>query len=105
MQTVEMPLRRHAAALDDRRRMPRENIRARGLISARAPGEETDGQMVEVADLTLQGVGFNSPVAFNEGDLHHILVMAGPLRLSSRLKVVSSRPCSDGTFEIGCEFC
>jgi hypothetical protein len=104
MQTVEMPMRRHAA-LDDRRRMPRESIRARGLVSIRVPGEESDGQMVEVADLTLQGVGFNSPVAFNEGDLHHILVMAGPLRLSSRLKVVSSRACDDGTFEIGAEFC
>ena len=104
MQTVEMPARRHTA-LDDRRRMPRESIIARGLVSVRAAGEETDGHMVSVLDLTLQGVGFNSPVAFNEGDLHHILVMAGPLRLSSRLKVVSSRPCGDGSFEVGGEFC
>ena len=61
--------------------------------------------MVEVLDLTLQGIGFRSPVTLEVGSFHQILVMAGPLRLSSRLRVVSLRPYDDGTFEVGAEFC
>ena len=84
--------------------MPREAVSAKGLLSMDRFDEE--GQMVEVLDLTLQGIGFRSPVSLETGAYHQILVMAGPLRLSSRLRIVSSRPHPDGEgFEVGAEFC
>ncbi len=83
--------------------MVRENISAKGLLSMDRFDEE--GQMVEVFDLNLQGIGFRSPVAMETGGYHQILVMAGPLRLSSRLRVVSNRAYDDGGFEVGAEFC
>ena len=83
--------------------MPRESVTAKGLLSMDRFDEE--GQMVEVFDLTLQGIGFRSPATLEIGGYHQILVMAGPLRLSSRLRVVSVRPYSDGTYEVGAEFC
>jgi hypothetical protein len=58
-----------------------------------------------VFDLTLQGIGFRSHVTLETGGYHQILVMAGPLRLSSRLRVVSCRAYDQGGFEVGAEFC
>ena len=98
----EIP-RPHLSPLDERRRMPRESVTAKGLLSMDRFDEE--GQMVEVFDLTLQGIGFRSPTAVVLGGYHQILVMAGPLRLSSRLRVVSCRAHDQGGFEIGAEFC
>ncbi|MGB7157560.1 MAG: hypothetical protein WBD40_05810 [Tepidisphaeraceae bacterium] len=89
--------------LDERRRMPRETVTAKGLVSLDRFDKE--GQMVEVFDLNLQGIGFRSPVPMEKGDYHQILVMAGPLRLSSRLRVAAVRPYADGGFEVGAEFC
>jgi len=83
--------------------MTRETVSAKGLLSMDRFDEE--GQMVEVFDLTLQGIGFRSPVDLEKGTYHQILVMAGPLRLSSRLRVVSARQCADGAYEVGAEFC
>ena len=83
--------------------MVRETVTAKGLLSMDRFDEE--GQMVEVFDLNLQGIGFRSPIGLEMGCYHQILVMAGPLRLSSRLRVVSSRPYDDGSFEVGAEFC
>ena len=83
--------------------MPRESVTAKGLLSMDRFDEE--GQMVEVFDLTLQGIGFRSHVTLETGGYHQILVMAGPLRLSSRLRVVSCRAYEQGGFEVGAEFC
>jgi hypothetical protein len=86
--------------------MVREAVRAKGLISLNGfDDEDGEGQLVEVFDLNLQGCGFHSPIPLEAGDYHQILVMAGPLRLSSRLRVVSVRPYPDGGFEVGAEFC
>lgn len=98
----------HRSPLDERRIFQREPVTARGLVSERASrfGGETEGQMVEVFDLTLHGLGFRSPVEFQPGDQRQVIVMAGPLRLSSRFRVASCR-ASDriGEFDIGGEFC
>lgn len=86
--------------------MVREAVSAKGLISM--PGyddDEGEGQLVQVFDLNLQGCGFHCPVPLEAGNYHQILVMAGPLRLSSRLRVVAVRPYEGGGFEVGCEFC
>jgi hypothetical protein len=103
MNSVREIPRRHVSPLDERRRMPRESVTAKGLLSMDRFDEE--GQMVEVFDLTLQGIGFRSPVTLETGGYHQILVMAGPLRLSSRLRVVSCRAYEQGGFEVGAEFC
>ena len=85
--------------------MVRETVTAKGLISMNAYDEDAEGQLVEVFDLNLQGCGLRCPVSLEKGDYHQILVMAGPLRLSSRLRVVSSRATAEGRFEVGAEFC
>jgi hypothetical protein len=100
----ELP-RRPVSPLDERRRMVREAVSAKGLISMPGYDDDGEGQLVEVFDLHLQGCGFRSPVELEKGCYHQILVMAGPLRLSSRLRVVSIRPFADGGFEVGAEFC
>ena len=100
----ELP-RQPFSPLDERRRMVREAVRAKGLISMHGFDDDGEGQLVEVFDLHLQGCGFHSPVELEKGDYHQILVMAGPLRLSSRLRVASVRPHAEGGFEVGAEFC
>ncbi len=105
MQAVSELPRRAGTGADDRRRSPRETVSAKGLISMDCFDEESEGQIVEVFDLNLQGIGFRSPVPLETGGYHQILVMAGPLRLSSRLRVVSARAYEDGGFEVGAEFC
>jgi hypothetical protein len=89
--------------LTDRRRMLREPVTAKGFVSINALDEEA-GHLVNVVDLSLRGVGFRSPVALGEGDMHQIIIMAGPLRLSSRLRVAFCRLADDGWFDIGAEF-
>jgi hypothetical protein len=102
---------RYLSPLDERRRSSRQSVRAKGLVSgpeASRFGGEIEGQLVEVDDLTLEGVGFTSPVVFTPGAVHQILVMSGPLRLSSRFRVVSCRAAGNGgagPFEVGGEFC
>jgi hypothetical protein len=92
--------------LGDRRRGTREPVSAKGLVSVGSrTSEECEGQLVEVADLSLYGVGFRSPVAFAEGAMHQIQVMAGPLRMSSRIKIASARQVADGWYEVGAAFC
>ena len=100
----EIP-RRHVSPLDERRRMVREAVKAKGLVSMCNFDKDAEGQIVEVFDLNLQGIGFRSPVPFERGDYHQIIVMAGPLRLSSRLKVAACRACEEGDYEVGAEFC
>lgn len=99
---------KYLSPLDERRVTSRERVVAKGLISERASryGGETEGQIVEVFDLTLHGLGFQSPVEFEVGALHNVLVMSGPLRLTSRFRVVSCRASDQiGQFDIGGQFC
>ena len=102
---------RYLSPLDERRRSRRQSVRAKGLVSSPEGGRfdgEVEGQLVEVEDLSLEGVGFRSPIEFAPGAMHQVLVMAGPLRLSSRFRVVSCRAgenANAGWFEVGGEFC
>jgi len=59
---------------------------------------------VLIVDVSLGGVGFRSPAEFTSGTLWRIHIGTGPIFLSSRLKVIGSRPRKDGTWEVGAEF-
>jgi hypothetical protein len=114
MESVRTPISpdrtdwKYLSPLDERRVSSRERVAARGIVSEKASrfGGETEGQMVEVFDLTLHGVGFRAPVEFAVGAVHNIIVMAGPLRLTSRFRIASCRGADRiGEFDIGGQFC
>jgi len=98
----------YLSPLDERRSATRERVIAKGLISEKVSrfGGETEGQIVEVLDLTLHGLGFRSPVSYEIGAMHNVIIMSGPLRLTSRFKVCSCRATERiGEFDIGGQFC
>lgn len=99
---------KYLSPLDERRSTPREIVVAKGLISEKVSrfGGETEGQIVEVFDLTLHGLGYHAPVSYEIGAMHNVIIMSGPLRLTSRFKVCSCRPTERiGEFDIGGQFC
>jgi hypothetical protein len=68
---------------------------------------ETDAptdESIAVNFVALQGVSFRSPSPMPPGSLRHLKVGTGQPRLSSRIRVVSCRPRTDGSFVIGAEF-
>ncbi len=58
-----------------------------------------------INDLSLHGVGFTSSRACQVGDAHWIIVSRGHLRLSTRIRIISSRERADGDgWDVGGEY-
>ncbi len=70
-----------------------------------ADGAEAAGEQLRIADVTLKGVSFRSPVALNPGKVHY-LTAKGPnaSSLSSVLRIVSCKLRADGEFDVSAEF-
>ena len=86
----------------ERRRGSRQPLGATGLLTA---ANDSDKQLqVFVLNVSLHGVGFRSPVFFQPGSLYQMRIGTGPLHLSSRLRIVSSREREDGTWDVGAKF-
>jgi hypothetical protein len=87
----------------DRRRGNRQPLGASGLLTA--VGDAVDKQLqVFVLNVSLHGVGFRAPVYFRPGAMYQMRIGSGPLHLTSRLKIVSSREREDGTWDVGAKF-
>jgi hypothetical protein len=94
------------AGARERRRSVRHPLGALGVVTseARDAGAKPATHQVLVANVSLHGVGFRSPVEFEPGTYHGLKIGAGPLFLSSRLQIVCSRPSEDGLFDVGARF-
>ena len=60
---------------------------------------------VRVIDLSLGGVGFESPRLYKPGAVWRITFGTGPLFLNARIRIVSCRQDQTGKFHVGAEFC
>lgn len=61
-------------------------------------------RQVLVCNVSLHGVGFRVPQPLDAGGEYCIRIGAGPLQLSARFRVVSSRARRDGLFDVGGQF-
>lgn len=92
------------ATADERRRSPREPYTATAWLSAEAGNSKSHQQRVSVFDLSLHGVGFRSARPMERDSVRWMVMGAGSLQVSSRLRVVASRPGVDGGYDVGAEF-
>jgi len=88
----------------DRRRSHRQHSRTPAWLSPEAQTKGGAARQVLVTDLSMHGVGFISSQPLEADGVYWIVVGEGPLRASSRLKIVTCRCCNEGGYEIGCEF-
>jgi len=88
----------------DRRRSAREMRRLDAWLSNSTNGVMKQQQQVVVTSLSMHGVGFVAPKPLQIGESHWIVIANDRLHLSTRLRVVTVRPSSDGGCEVGGEF-
>src|SRR5688500_3522889 len=87
----------------DRRRSLRHPLGATGTVTLDSAADPKQLQVM-VLNVSLHGVGFRSPVEFKPGDTFDMRIGAGPLHLTSKFEVVSSRLRDDGTWDVGGRF-
>jgi len=92
-----------AATDSDRRRSPRSELGARGWLSAEA-GSGGRNFSISVADLSLHGIGFACDDQLTPDSIHWLVLDAGGLRASSRLRIASCRKRDEGGYDCGAEF-
>jgi len=95
-----------ATATDsDRRRSRRNDCSAKGWLSAEA-GSGGRNYRVSVANLSLHGMGFSCEMQLTPESIHWIVLDAGGLRASSRVRIVSCRKREGEQvgYEYGAEF-
>lgn len=88
----------------DRRRSARKTSNLPAWLSDQSGGRRPQQQRVIVTDMSMHGVGFIASEKVEIGATHWIVVAAEQLHLSTRLKIVFSRPRPDGTYDVGAEF-
>ncbi len=88
----------------ERRRSIRHPLGATGTVTLDESPTDPRQLQVMVMNVSLHGVGFRSPVEFIEGQTFEVRIGAGPLHLSSKFAVISSRMRGDGTWDVGGKF-
>ncbi|MBC7785760.1 MAG: PilZ domain-containing protein [Burkholderiales bacterium] len=88
----------------DRRRSERQEKPTTAWLSAAATARQGNGNQVKVRDLSLHGVGLISDRPMQRHDTHWLVIADQSLRLSTRLRIVSSRQREDGEWDVGGEF-
>jgi hypothetical protein len=94
-----------AQSASDRRRSPRQSFVGNGWLSPEA-GTRGPNHLIVVNDLSLHGIGFSSDEKLESEAVHWMVLDAGGLRASSRVRIASCRPNpgSPGAYECGAEF-
>lgn len=90
------------APSQERRKSPRQTLVARAMIridSTRGPASA-----VEMINLSMLGVRFRSTEPYNVGEKAAIRLEVGPLRWTTRLRVVHTVQSDNGSHVIGCAF-
>lgn len=96
---------RSAASKRERRRCPRQTLVARATIRMDShvvlPESVSTGF---VSNISMQGVGFHTRKPLAIGDKYRMSIEVGPMKWSTRLRVVTCRQHDETTFDIGGEF-
>ena len=96
-----------ASAIAERRREAREQRALQGWLSESADERGADDakqQLVSVTNLSVNGVGFRATRHMEVGSAHWMVIATDRLHLSTRLRIISVRPLTDGTCDVGGEF-
>ena len=88
----------------ERRRSERRSSDATGWLGNASGGSMSAGRFVAIHDLSLHGVGFRSERSCAVGAVHWLLINRGPMRLSTRLRIVTCRELQTGEWDVGAEF-
>jgi hypothetical protein len=86
----------------DRRRSPRQRMNAKATL--RVDTIAGNPLHVEIDNLSLLGVRFRADRELLINDKANVRLEVGPLKWSSRLRVINCLQNDDATFTIGCEF-
>jgi len=87
----------------NRRTSLRGSFLTQGVLSE--VGQEVDDGSLRITDLVLTGVRFLSPVPLRPGTVKQLRTTGGDdAKLSSAIRVVSTRVRSDGQFDVTAEF-
>ena len=86
----------------DRRKVKRDVMTTPALI--RLDGLHGPPMKVELIDISTAGVRFRAPRPLDAGEKAQIRIEVGPLRWTTRLRVVYSTPPVEGPATIGCAF-
>jgi hypothetical protein len=87
----------------DRRRSQRQSFVSNAWLSPEA-GTRGQNHHIVVGDLSLHGIGFSSDEKLDPQAVHWMVLDAGGLRASARLRVATCRANPNGTYECGAEF-
>ena len=82
---------------DDRRASDRIEQCVPAWVGGESSNRAAKGRHVRVANLSITGVGFHDPVGhYRLGATHWLIVNGGPMRLSTRMKIVRCEPLRRG---------
>ena len=95
-----------SAAHNERRRSRREPLITTGTVFPDGAGQDkpANHRQVLIVNVSMHGVGFRYNAPFEDQDVYHIRIGAGPLQLAARMRIVACRPRKDGMYDIGGEF-
>ena len=92
-------------ATADRRSSERRPHRVPAWVGGESSNRAARGRNVMVNDLSMGGVGFHDPAApYRPGATHGMIINGGPMRMSTRMRVVSCRENPEGGYDVGAMF-
>lgn len=86
----------------ERRRSPRQTLVAKAVI--RSEATQTTVATGFISNISMLGVGFHTRRGLAIGEKYQLRVEVGPMKWSTRLRVVSCQPHESGTYDVGAEF-
>jgi hypothetical protein len=86
----------------ERRKVKRDPMSSQALV--RLDGVHGPPLKVELTDISVAGVRFRAPRSLDAGDKGQIRLEIGPLRWTTRLRVVYATSNTEGPVTIGCAF-
>ena len=105
MDSSQSAVLERSPAASERRRSHRQSFVANGWLSPEA-GTRGSNHHIVVTDLSLHGMGFSSDESLDPEAVHWMVLDAGGLRASARVRIATCRPnpAGNGAFECGAEF-
>jgi hypothetical protein len=93
------------AVAADRRRSERILQHLPAWVGGESSDRAARGRNVVVHDLSLGGVGFHDPAGtYRPGATHWLIVNGGPMRLSTRMRIITCRENPEGGYDVGAAF-
>jgi hypothetical protein len=86
----------------DRRKARRDRMASAALLHV--DGYHGPPARIELTDISIAGARFRCPRPLDAGEKAQIRVEVGPLRWTTRLRVVYCTPLDNGSVSVGCAF-